>query len=379
MSALAHPKVLRNIQALRAAAALLVVWEHLGNRQSGIEAHYLSGQPVFASFMNFGLFGVDIFFVISGFIIYTTTATKRTGTTTSLDFFLRRCIRIYPAYWLAFIPLLAVYVIAPQHFTQFHSVNMNLWASFLLLPQVGHPFLAVSWTLVFEMYFYLIFAALLLAQRKIMLPGLVLWLGLQIVGFAVLRTASGAVPEFFANPIAVEFIFGVGIGMLYARNRLPAPQIVFGIALLACAALWIVADRLGDIPGTERIFLWGIPATGLVYGAVAIESTQRKTAPRWAVSLGDASYALYLWHLPVLIFLGQVAAATHIHTYAAHIAFVVAMLAAVIVFSLGVYRYLERPLTRYLNGLIRIQAHRAPIRTEIHDLPAITRPSREVH
>jgi peptidoglycan/LPS O-acetylase OafA/YrhL len=228
------------------------------------------------------------------------------------------------------------------------------------------------------MYFYLIFAILLLAPRRLMLPGLALWFALQILCFVLFRDARGAIPEFFGNPIAVEFLFGAAVGRLYARNRLPAPRLVLTLALCTCAALWFVADRLGDPPGIERIFVWGIPAAGLVYGVVGIEAAQRSTSPAWAVSLGDASYALYLWHLPVLIFLSQIAAAAHVHGAVVHLGLVIVMLAAVIAFSLGAYRYLERPLTRYLTGLMRIRAHPPQLRSEIHKLPVIKRKSHEV-
>ena len=109
---------------------------------------------------------MDLFFVISGFIMMTTSwrSFRRDGSIREVLLcgawcaFTRRT-------WLVLIPLLAVYLIAPDHFTGYHPVHPDLVASFLLLPSLGGQLLFVAWTLVFEMYFYAVFAPLLLLRR----------------------------------------------------------------------------------------------------------------------------------------------------------------------------------------------------------------------
>jgi exopolysaccharide production protein ExoZ len=229
------------------------------------------------------------------------------------------------------------------------------------------------------MYFYLIFAVLLLAPRRAVRPLLVCWFVLQLLCCALLRDSGGAAATFFKNPIAVEFIFGIIVGILYEHNVFPAPRAAFWTASGVCLVLWLASDRLGDMPGIERIFIWGVPAACLVYGVIGIERVRYAVSPASLVSLGDASYALYLWHLPVLILLGQVAVAIHLQGAVVHGVLVIGMLAAVIVFSLGMYRYAERPLTQYLSGLLERNARQSKVIAEIHDLTIIKRQSHEVN
>ena len=350
------PKVLLNVQALRAVAAMLVVFNHLGLHGIGVEAHYFPERsPIFGPFAIFGLFGVDIFFVISGFIIFTTTANQFAKWGSSLDFIYRRVVRIYPPYWLVLIPMTLVFLFAPERLTQFHQVHYDFLASLLLLPQTSHPLVAVSWTLVFEMYFYVIFAFLLLSSRRYVVPTMAVWFCVEILLWAVFKDSKNAYLAFLGNPMPIEFILGVGVGVLYVNRWFAAPRVMLGVAIAACLTLWAFSFRLGDMPGIERVFVWGIPAALLVYGAVGVEVSHRIASPGWAVSIGNASYALYLWHLPVMIAIAQVVTHFHVHALAFHLFALAIMLVSVVAFSLAVYRYVERPMTRYLNGFVPVK------------------------
>ena len=292
-----RPTVVRNVQALRAVAAILVVLVHA----SGIEGRYFPDQhPILGPFGILGYTGVDIFFVISGFIMFTTTATKFAKRGASLTFLSRRFIRIYPPYWLVLIPMITIYLFAPERLTQFHPVHDNLLASFLLLPQMTSPLVAVSWTLVFEMYFYIIFSFLLMVRRRYVVPALAIWFCVQLAVFAVFGQSKNVYLAFLGNPISLEFIFGIAVGLLYVNKCFLPPLIAVVVMIAASFALIASTSFLGFIPELERAFVWGIPAMLLVYAAVGLEARKTAIAPTWAVSLGDSSYAMYLWHLLVL-------------------------------------------------------------------------------
>lgn len=277
-------KSLRSIQYLRAAAALAVVAYH-------------AGQWIFSP-VTTGAAGVDVFFVISGFVMWISTRGRQVS---PAAFLWRRLIRVAPLYWLATLALAAGAAASPGLFPHVTPQAGHILRSMLFIPHSnpeGDPFplLAAGWTLNYEAVFYVIFAAALFVP-----PGRRL---------AVLAAALGAVASFgmfhhpaypfLANPLMLQFLGGAILGRLWLDRALPSGRtglIVIGLAVAALAA----SHFLGVVPESLlRPLLWGLPAGALVLGAVAMEAEGK--LPRWpALSLlGDASYAIYLCHTPVL-------------------------------------------------------------------------------
>jgi exopolysaccharide production protein ExoZ len=179
-----------NIQILRAIAAYLVVFHH-------IQSHFVDNHSV-AAVSNIGIIGVDIFFVISGFIMILTTSGEARS---PLSFWRDRLVRIVPLYWLATFSLVGLSLIglAP---TGLHGWDLqDLLASLLFIPEVradgaGMPILFVGWTLNYEMFFYLLFGLALLLRNQLLsvvaLTGL--FLGLAIAG-RILRPRPSPPPS----------------------------------------------------------------------------------------------------------------------------------------------------------------------------------------
>ncbi len=145
--------MLINVQLLRFIAAMLVVIYHIAQRIP--ESSVISYQ-LFGLVESFGFAGVDIFFVISGFImVYTTRG--RAGPDQGQQFLRRRIARIYSGYWPFFFAAWLVFAFTrPEHLTESHLLK-----SFLLWPQsLDLVLLEITWTLSFEMYFYVMFALL---------------------------------------------------------------------------------------------------------------------------------------------------------------------------------------------------------------------------
>jgi peptidoglycan/LPS O-acetylase OafA/YrhL len=296
-----------NIQALRAIAALLVVWTHLKFTSLAALPHHPLAPWIGSSL---GASGVDIFFVISGFVI-TMTATKRHHR--PLDFFLARLARIAPLYLL-----LTLYEVARHPGLQsFRSV----WNGIFYLPifdtgSYTTPPVLIGWTLSFEMWFYTAFALLLIwlrpARISLFLPILFL------TGAAAAHFYSGSwyFPRFAFNPMVVEFAAGSIIYQTrhYLRGAIPWVFAVIGLLALAASApkaeaLSHFGDALNPALNTawERVLNWGFPAALLVAGAVGLEQHFKLYFPRFVVSLGTISYSLYLTHLSTLATLDRVA------------------------------------------------------------------------
>lgn len=241
---------------------------------------------------SLGAAGVDLFFVISGFIIGTVMPGRD-----ARSFFSDRLRRIYPIYFVALLPWALVGAV-------FATIPIDRLASSLTLwPIWGTkfvvPFNPPAWTLCFEMLFY-VGAALALATRRA-------WLPFAIAGAAAIAFQfwPNALLGFIGNPMIL--LFGAGL----ALTRLPRSRAIAGagvpvaLLLLALSPAALLADGALAIDASRsmvRVMWWGVPSLLLCYAALTFEKAFSNKAWDGAVLIGDASYSIYLVHvLPALI------------------------------------------------------------------------------
>jgi exopolysaccharide production protein ExoZ len=322
-----EPRPLLSIQYLRALAALAVVAYHALQWTGG-------GFEV-------GRAGVDVFFVISGFIMWTVTADRAAA---PAAFLWRRFTRVAPAYWIATLAVAAAAVVWPALLPQVRLSWPHLALSLAFIPHndlAGLPFpvLPPGWTLCYEAAFYLIFAVSLVAPERWRMAVLAICLvGVSAAGFVW----PPAYP-LGANPLMLQFLAGAVLGRLARARALPesgAGWLMLGMGLAAFA----IMAATGFVDELWRPLIWGGPAILIVAGAVAIEARGR--APRLPAmkTLGDASYSIYLWHLPA------VALVAHILGTGRPWLLVAVGLAASIGAGLASRAWLEVPLTALLRG-----------------------------
>lgn len=330
---------LESIQGLRFFAAFLVVTTHI----TDFISERINGQA--NVYWHTGLSGVDVFFVISGFIMAYTT--KVDGRLDWIEFLSRRITRIVPLYWIATsLKVILVMIFAGE---ARHSVNnpAHILASFAFIPwlNMDHEYLPVipaGWTLNYEMFYYLLFtAALFLKIKPLIFCGLI-FIALALSGniFAI-----GGIAGYYTDPIVFEFIFGMLIAFLIRRNPTRYDAYLGSVLLVSGAALiFLVAPS--DWVISHRWLVWGGAGAALVSGALFIERHGIHLVPQWMVRLGDASYSLYLFHamiIPAIILL-----CLKIGIKQNAVVFVLAMSA-----SLGgsylVYVYVEKPLTEWFK------------------------------
>jgi peptidoglycan/LPS O-acetylase OafA/YrhL len=343
--------VLRNVQALRAIAALLVVCVHMGNPH-GFEVRYLGAHPpLLRGIVNIGETGVDLFFVISGFIMAMTTLGRR-KLPSSVDFFKRRIMRIYPLYWLITGLLLVVYLRDPALVNAHSAFRPDIVASFLALPQRGMPLLLVGWSLVYEMYFYLVFAAALSLGKRSFLPVLAIWALATLAFNLTFGASNNPWLQTISNPICFEFLLGVGVGWLTLADKYRWPGLWLALGIAGYAA----DCAIGFSGGWVRV-AQAIPLALIVFGAVGLERRAKLVLPKFLDRLGDASYATYLCHVPVLAVFGLMISRTPLrHASPLEDAIVIALGFTLIeVVGLGVYRYVERPLANASRHLVSPQ------------------------
>lgn len=343
-----------NLQSLRGMAAMLVVLFHLAT----IEVNYGRGYRLLSDTWTIGMSGVDLFFVISGFVMVTVTRGKFQGAGAVRHFLAHRVTRIYPLYWFFTLLVLAVFLARPGMVKRsLLGGEVDLLGSFLLLPQDGLPLLMVGWTLIHEMYFYLVFALLLLFPERRLTRLLALWAGAVVCAALLLPASAGATLRLVAHPLTLEFIAGCLAALLIHRGVVRAGWLCLGMgvaAWLAGYALHVHLD-LGHEPSHRlRILLFGMPAVLVVYGLVAMEVGRKTILPAWTVRLGDASYSLYLSHVLVMGALARIGAGfAPAGDPMLRPALLLLLLAAAVAFALACHRFIEMPLIRAARRVLR--------------------------
>lgn len=294
----ASSPTLAGLQVARGLAALSVTLHHALETSNGVPGSF---SPDWLTTGGAG--GVDIFFVISGFIMAHTSFRPGRPSPGAAEFLQRRAARIYPLYWLACLTMLSLMALG---FFQSRILSPgDIFLALALLPG-GQPVIGVAWTLVYEVYFYLIFAACLAAGR----PSLVLCAASAVIA-ALLALAQGlpesGVQRFLSDPIPLEFLLGMGLASVYPHIRetlkgalVGSLLVFFGLALLYAAPLVVPHETTHGLESWARVAAWGTAGLAIVAGFLALPERAGRLA-RWLKGLGDASYALYLTHFFVLM------------------------------------------------------------------------------
>jgi exopolysaccharide production protein ExoZ len=350
----------RAIQVLRGLAALLVVIGHAIHETQVVSA-VLGRPPIDGSLVRWGT-GVDIFFVISGFImVYSSTGLfERPGGWRS--FLWRRFIRIVPLYWLLTTLLLVGALIAPQLLNVPIGDWQHVLASYLFIPSLRapgeiRPVMALGWTLNLEMFFYVIFACTLALPMRQAVLALTAGLAL-LAGIGMALEPAQVQLAFWTQSIILEFAFGCALALAYLKGLRLGPAAALLLALVGSAGL-LQWPALQDWPAPEAL-RWGVPALMIVAAAALYqdEGCERQASPRWltiAVLVGNASYSLYLVHPFVLrplrnLWTQLVGSAVPLMAY------VIVATAASCLGAILLYRHVEQPLLRSMRGRPRSSA-----------------------
>ena len=348
---------LYNLQALRAIAALLVVLVHMKDAEQK-----LGGATILGEWTAFGVIGVDLFFVLSGFVMVFTTESKVGGTSDSLRFFYSRITRVYPIWWLTLTALVAFWMIKPELVYSGNYTDPNFLKDYLLIISDQAPLLAVGWTLIHEMYFYVVFTLILLLPYgpRIRLLCILGWAALVMFGSAILAPTEPNLIGLALNPLTLEFIIGalVAYAWRFTQGRYGWSALTIGLiwVVLSCYT-YVVApmdeqiSTIGHADEAIRVLLFG-PACGLiVYGAVAIESRKSLSAGNPLVAIGDWSYSLYLTHMLTLnagaILLRQF---TNDTIYDNPLVLMILITVCIIVSAIS-YKCFEQPTTRLFKKM----------------------------
>lgn len=317
--------IINNLQILRAIAALNVVVYH----GIGSAREYGFTPDTLAFLAGWGTSGVDIFFVLSGFImVYAQSGRSLTPTA----FMKNRIIRIVPLYWILTGVILLLLVVFPSVFreAEFDPVRALTSLTFLSMAILDtFPYLGVGWTLEFEMLFYLIFAGTLVFTN-------------EALSLFLLAAVLVALVVFLGtNPIVLEFLLGTCVGWIIRHGqlsmRLGWASLVIGTALFL-STIWIA-------PPGPRWAHWGIPAAMIVFGAINVPEWRWK----FGELLGDASYSIYLVQVFTIPLVMKILASTAPDLLRGTPAVVIAVLVSSVA-GLLTYVLIERPSISWARG-----------------------------
>jgi peptidoglycan/LPS O-acetylase OafA/YrhL len=360
---------LEAIQALRAVAAIGVVFTHAITRIARTFPHE-ANQSLFISGeggqLTVGDAGVDLFFVISGFIMFYVHQEHFDRPGAPREFLVRRILRIVPIYW--FLTTIAVFilVLAPQVFTT-HYAGFDLpWivGSYLFLPIAApgrevSPVVGVGWTLNYEMLFYTFFACAMILPRRRGLAFLYLCFGIAVALGTILRPSSSWL-RFATNWLLLDFLAGVAIAWWVSTKGKLAPKA--SQMLLLAGGLGLAATIVWSPPeeGPMRFLFWGVPAALIVFALSSANLPEGKLS-RFACFIGDASYSIYLFQFFALPLWARVMWSLGAESIPFDVN-VLSLTALVTATGLAGWLFIERPLgklTRILLGS-RLPQRRRP-------------------
>jgi exopolysaccharide production protein ExoZ len=264
---------------LRAVAALGVVLFHcLGD--AGFDFHL-------------GAAGIHLFFVLSGFMMWSIAGH---ASARPLSFLLGRIRRIVPMYWIGTAVAVGSTFVVPGFYYQATRRVSMIIKSLFFIPQYGvqggvYPVLYLGWTLQYEMYFYLLFALCLLAPARSRF-GLLGAVFVTMAAFGTVLSPQSPALQTYTNPICLEFLAGA----LLARFgwRIASPPLAVLVAL-GSAIAFCMSDRYEPALGYFAPLVLAATASGLIVGLLSIENQGRLPHDRFLLLLGEGSFAIYLF------------------------------------------------------------------------------------
>lgn len=339
--------MIRSLQIYRGVAALLVVLFHL---RLIMEKYFVSG--FYSDIWIFGNYGVQFFFVLSGFIIFHAHSHQLGQKNALSNYCFKRINRIYPPYWVITLTLAPFWFFVQSFGVPYHKSISAFIMSIFLLPQSHSPHLEVGWTLVHEVLFYALFATVFI-NRRFLYAGFV-W-GLAILGYRFFGLTSHYVIDFIFSPHNLLFLAGICVCIAHRRldrrNSYALPAMGLGMFLFVGGAILVYYDKFDD--EFLRIVYFGMASVALVLGSNTDRLETKYFSSEILLFLGNASYSIYLLHYPVLAATSKLLVALKLNVMLPNFVVWLILISVVILSGCAFHKYVEIPLVRYGSRLFR--------------------------
>ncbi|MCB2295312.1 acyltransferase [Clostridium algoriphilum] len=282
---------LDSIQIMRGIGAILIILFHSTTLyQIKFNISYLNG------IFKFGFIGVDLFFIVSGFILLYTRKKESVG-----KYLVKRFVRIYPLYWVILSCVIILMFIIPNAGNGGQKNIVFLLKNIFLIPDKSLFMIPQAWTLSYEILFYLMFLTTMASNKKIAKIVIELWtVGCLVNTIGNFNNANLFIKVMF-NPVNLEFLIG---GMIYfliikykesITRKICNISIVVGLMLTCFFATLIYFDK----PYLSRILI-GLSLALIIFGVIVKNIKYECKYNKFLIYIGNASYSIYLTHFTLI-------------------------------------------------------------------------------
>lgn len=348
-------KIINSIQFLRGFAALAVVIHHTG----GYVKRYFEPTLLFGDKFSIGFAGVDLFFVISGFIIHFTSKKYLNNPSKLKEYLQKRFIRVYPIYWiittiLFFSSWLIVQVLNKNIFSIGYPNTILAYIQTYTLFPLHFAINPVTWTLSYEIFFYLCFALLIVSKRLWIIPALILAISFYNIFINIPEIVEVKLNyfNFIFSGYNFEFMLGFLIYQFYEKIKLSNIISVI-LLIISISVIVLFGYEIGDYDSYKRVLTFGLPSGLILLSLLNLEQNNTISFPKFTIILGDASYALYLIHFPMMLFMNKIPQILGYKFNAnQEVWYSYFIILSIIFTSIFLHKWVEMPVAKKLNNFI---------------------------
>ncbi len=349
-------KIINSIQFLRGFAALAVVVHHTG----GYVKRYFEPTLLFGDKFSIGFAGVDLFFVISGFIIHFTSKSYLNNPSKLKEYLKKRFIRVYPIYWIITTILfvsswLIVEILDKNIFSiGYPNTFIAYIQTYLLLP-LHFAINPVTWTLSYELFFYLCFALLIISKRLWIIPALILAVSFYNIFINIPEIVEVKLNyfNFIFSGYNFEFMFGFLIYPFYEKIKLSTIISVI-LLIISISIIALFGYDIGDYDSYKRVLTFGLPSGLILLSLLNLENNNAISFPKITLTLGDASYALYLIHFPMMLLMNKIPQILGYNFSAIQeVWYSYFIIISMVISSIYVHKWIEMPVAKKLNSFLK--------------------------
>ena len=349
-------KIINSIQFLRGFAALAVVVHHTG----GYVKRYFEPTLLFEDKFSIGFAGVDLFFVISGFIIHFTSKNYLNIPSKLKEYLKKRFIRVYPIYWIITTILfisswLIVEILDKNIFSIGYPNTLIAYIQTYLLLPLHFAINPVTWTLSYELFFYLCFAILIISKRLWIIPALILAVSFYNIFINIPEIVEVKLNyfNFIFSGYNFEFMFGFLIYPLYEKIKLSNIISVI-LLIISISIIALFGYDIGDYDSYKRVLTFGLPSGLILLSLLNLENNNAISFPKITLTLGDASYALYLIHFPMMLLMNKIPQILGYNFSAIQeVWYSYFIIISMVISSIYVHKWIEMPVAKKLNSLLK--------------------------
>ena len=345
-------KIINSIQFLRGFAALAVVVHHTG----GYVKRYFEPTLLFGDYFSLGFAGVDLFFVISGFIIHFTSENYLNNPSKLKEYLKKRFVRVYPIYWVITTVLfvsswLITIILHKNIFSIGYPNTFSAYIQTYTLFPLHFAINPVTWTLSYELFFYLGFSFLIISKRLWVIPALILAVSLFHLTVDM-PDGNLSYFNFFFSGYNFEFLFGFLIFQFYKSVKLPNLLSIF-LLVLSFGIIIYFGYSVSDIDSFKRVLVFGLPSSLILIALLNLEQNEVISFPKFCLTLGDASYTLYLIHFPMMLLMNKLPQIMgYTITANQEVLYSYFIIICIIITSIFVHKWIEKPLAKRLSMIL---------------------------